>query len=116
LPISFREIFLEGEADDEQSDGLATVLSTLREKWPTGFKAIDVSAFIDDDDAIGEFKAALEQAAGKSIQVVSPKVLTWRLKAVMDAPIGIDGKIMVLRYTPDKSGHGGDFRVEEIRR
>jgi len=116
VEISFRDIFLEGEADDEQSDALATALSTLHAEWPNGFKAADVSAFINNDDEIGEFKAALEQVSGKQFRVVSPKVLTWRLKALIDAPVEIDGQIMVLRYTADRSGHGGDFRVEEISR
>jgi hypothetical protein len=113
--ISFRELFLESEADEEQSDALATVLITLRTNWPNGFKGADVSAFIDNDDEVGEFRAALEEAAGK-IHVVSPKTVTWRLKAIADAPIEIDGKILVLKWTPDKSRHGGDFRVEVISR
>ena len=126
VEISFREIFLEGEADDEQSDALATVLSTLRKKWPDGFKSSEVSAFIkaadvsvfadeaDQDET--EFKAALEQTSGKAMRDVSPTALTWRLKALRDAPRDIDGKRLVLRYTADTSRHGGDFRVEEIGR
>ena len=68
----------------------------------------------DQDET--NFKAALEQASGKAIRDVSPTVLTWRLKALRDAPSDIDGKRLVLRYTADTSGHGGDFRVDELRR
>lgn len=111
--ISFREVFLESEADEEQSDALATVLSTLRTNWPNEFKGADVSHFANNDDEAGEFRAALEEAAGK-IEVVSPKTVTWRLKAIADAPIEIDGKILILKWTPDKSRHGGVFRIEVI--
>jgi hypothetical protein len=117
---------LEGEADDEQTDGLATVLSTLREKWPKGFKASDVSSFLkgvdtsgdfeDDDQNDTEFKEALEQASGKLIRVVSAKVLNWRLRAIVDDPVDVEGGTLVLRYTADTGGHGGQFRVEKIQR
>jgi hypothetical protein len=121
VKIRFRDIFLEGEADDEQSDGLATVLATLGDEFPDGFKAAEVAALINagDDDAEQDkvdLKGALEEAAGKPIRSVSPTVLNWRLKAIKDAPIDIDGRTMVLRYTADKGGHGGRFRVERIRR
>ena len=52
--ISFREVFLESEVDEEQSDSLATALTILHERWPDGFKASDVSTFVldlDEDDA-----------------------------------------------------------------
>ena len=113
--ISFREIFREGEFDEEQSDGLAIVLSASKENWPNGFKAIDVAVFAGGaGPAEIEFKAALEQASGKTIRVTSPTVLTWRLKAVVDMPREIDGKMCVLRYRADPSGHGGDFWIEVI--
>jgi hypothetical protein len=115
--INFREIFREGEAGEEQSDGLAVVLNTLSENWPNGFKAIDVATFASGgDQAEIQFKAALEQASGKSIRVTSPTVLNWRLQALTDAPIQIDGKVFVLRYRADRSRHGGDFWIEVIER
>ena len=113
--ISFREIFREGESGEEQSDGLATVLNILRANWPDGFKAIELATFVGGSDpAEIELKAALEQASGKAIRVASPTVLTWRLKALADAPIEIEGEVCVLRYRADTSGHGGDFWIEVI--
>ena len=61
-----------------------------------------------------ELRGAIEQAAGKSIQVVTATILTWRLKALTDVPTLVDGKILALKYTPDEGGHGGNFRVVEI--
>jgi hypothetical protein len=111
--ISFREIFLEGEADEEQTDGTATALSMLRSIWPNGFKASDLSMYIGSGIGM-DLKGAIEQAAGKSIQVPTATVLTWRLKALVESPTEVDGKTLTLRYTPDQGGHGGTFRVVEI--
>ena len=43
--ISFREIFLEGEAGEEQTDGTAAALSIIRSNWPEqvqGVRGVDV--------------------------------------------------------------------------
>jgi hypothetical protein len=111
-PVSFRELLLEGEADEEQTSSLGTVLEVLRARWPGSFKAAEVAAYAGAaDEASVEFKAALEQAAGKAIKIVSPVILTWRLKAIADAPVKVDGNVLTLRYTADKSGNGGTFWV-----
>jgi hypothetical protein len=112
--ISFRDMFRASEADEEQGDALATVIETLRTVWPNGFKAGDVYAYAISNDTAGEFKAALEEAAGKRVEVLSPKTITWRLKAICDAPIELDGRVFVLKWTANKTRHGGDFRVEAV--
>jgi hypothetical protein len=114
--VSFRTLLLEGEADEEQTSSLGIVLGALRARWPGTFKAADVAAYAGAaaDDAI-EFKSALEQAAGKAIKIVSPVSLTWRLKAIADAPVKVDGKVLALRYTADRAGNGGTFSVEVAR-
>jgi hypothetical protein len=113
-PISIRELFRESEADEEQSDALETVLQTIRTNWPEGCKSAEIYNHVRSFDSTGEFKAALEEAAGKPIHVVSPTTLTWRLKAIVGAPIEVDGEILVLKWVPDKGGHGGEFRADEI--
>ena len=115
--IRFREIFLESEVDEEQSDSLATVLTILYEKWPNGFKASDVYVYLVEpfEDNASELREAIEQASGKaSIRVLSAKVVNWRLKSLIDAPIEVDGKLLALRYKPDRGGHGGTFCLEQI--
>ena len=113
ITISFRRLFLLGEAEEEQSSALATVLEVIRAKWPQGCRAREVAAHAGaaEEGAI-EFKAALEQASGKAIKVVTATTITWRLKALLDAPVALDGGILVLRYLPDHDA--GTFVVKEI--
>ena len=115
--VSFRSLFLAGEAEEEQTSALVTVLDVLRSRWPIGFKAAEIAAYAGaaDEGAI-EFKSALEQASGKAIKVVAPTVITWRLKAIVDSPAVIDGQVVALRYMPDRNGNGGDFKVSEVVR
>ncbi len=108
--VSFASLFAAGESDEEQSAGLATVLDVCRTEWPSGFSAADVASFCSRADVAGEaFKAALEQAAGKAIKLITPTVLAWRLKAVADCPVTVGGSVLALRYVTDR--HGGAFSV-----
>ncbi len=111
--ISFRKLFLDGEADEEQSASLATVLETLREKWPTSFKAADAAYYAGgaDDKAIA-FKGALEVATGKALPSVSSVSVAWRLKSLADAPVNVEGRVLVLRYMPDHNT--GAFAVRAL--
>jgi hypothetical protein len=113
--ISFKTMLLEGEADEEQTSSLGTVLEVLLTKWPNGFKAAEAAAYAGaaDEGAI-EFKAALEQASGKAIRVVTPSALTWRFKSIIDMPVVVDGKTVALSYMADSGKHGGDFVIRQI--
>jgi hypothetical protein len=114
--VSFRAMLQAGETGDEQTGALATVLQVLAERWPAGFKAAEASFFAGAaSETSVEFKTALEQASGKAIKVVTPTIITWRLKAIADAPVEIDGRVVALRYMPDANGNGGTFLVREIR-
>jgi hypothetical protein len=110
--ISFRTLFLSGEADEEQSSGLATVLDVLRTRWTRGCEAKDVAAYAGaaDEGSIA-FRAALELASGKALKVITATTVNWRLKALMDAPVQINDRILTLKYTADD--HGGKFTVAE---
>ncbi len=114
-PINFCDLFLTGDADDEQSAGLAVVLDALRRRWPDGFKSADVASYAGaaEDGAIA-FKAALEQASGKALKIISSPTIAWRLKGLVDAPVIVGDVTLVLRRMP---GHeGADFIVRELVR
>jgi hypothetical protein len=122
VKISFRTMFLSGETDEEQTSSLATVLETLRgqahadgTKWEDGFKASDVARFAGHatEEAI-EFKAALEKASGKLLQTITPTTVSWRLKALADAPVILDAGTFALRYFPDKGKNGAMFAVGKV--
>jgi hypothetical protein len=114
-PISFRNLFLAGEADEEQTSSLATVLDILLHKWPNGCKASDVAMLAGSatEEAI-EFKAALEQASGKPLPAITATTITWRLKALTDAPVLIGESTFALRYAPDGNKHGATFVVKRV--
>lgn len=109
-PMSFAAIFAASESGEEQASGLATVLDVCRTEWPAGFSAADVATFCSRADVASEaFKASLEAAAGKAIKLITPTVLAWRLKAVVDCPVGVGADVLALRYM---AGHeGGVFSV-----
>ena len=110
--ISFRTLFLAGEADEEQSSGLATVLDVLHARWKGGCEAKDVAAYTGtaDEDSIN-FRAALELATGKVLKVITATTITWRLKALVGAPVQIGNRILTLEYTPHHQS--GTFKVAE---
>ena len=113
-PIRFADLFLGGEADEEQSAGLATVLDVLRRKWPNGFKSADVASYAGEaEEGAIAFRAALEQASGKVLKVISSPAIAWRLKALSDAPVVVGDTTLVLRRAPDHEGT--EFTVREIR-
>jgi hypothetical protein len=116
VAISFLKLFLSGEADEEQTSSLATVLDVLRSKRPAGCKAGEVALFAGQasEEAI-EFKAALEQASGKLLPVVTATTITWRLKALTDAPVRLEQTTFALRYVPDERKHGAAFIVKAVR-
>jgi hypothetical protein len=90
------------------------VLDLLGTRWSPAFKAAELVTFVGDarEDSIN-FKAALELATGKLIPVVTATVITWRLKALVDAPVQVGDRVLVLRYTAER-GHGGTFSVSSL--
>jgi hypothetical protein len=114
--FSFSKHFQSGEAEEEQSSSLATVLDTLRTTQTAEFKASDVATFAGSavsEDSF-EFKAALEAASGKPLPIITATTVAWRLKAIADAPVLVGGKLLVLRYSKDGGKHGGTFAVETV--
>jgi hypothetical protein len=111
--ISFRAKFLEGEADEEQTSNLAIVLDVMHNTWPRGSKASDVATFAGEaSEGAIEFKAALEAASGRPLPIITATTVSWRLKALKDAPVMVGDDLLVLRYEPGKQG--GMFVVKPI--
>jgi hypothetical protein len=114
-PISILDQFLAGEAEDEKTAGLITVLDMMRTKWPTFATAADVASYCAqmNEEAIA-FKVAIEQASLNVLKVITAHTLTWRLKAITDAPVFVGNDVLVLRY--QKGHEGGVFRVAKLSR
>jgi hypothetical protein len=113
-PIRFAELFLAGEADEEQSAGLAIVLDVLRRKWPIGFKSADVARYAGEaEEGAIAFRTALEQASGKPLRIISSPTIAWCLKALIDTPVIVGDITLVLQRTPGHEGAG--YTVRTIR-
>ena len=116
-PISFKEMFIAGEADDEETTGLSTLLVALREKWRAGpFKASDVAEYLapatePPTKEAGEMLAALSLAAGRPIKHVSPTTVTWSLKKLINAPVQVAAEVMTLKCIQTRS-RADTFHVE----
>jgi hypothetical protein len=95
------------------------VLTLLGSRWPGTFQSSDILRFSNDafDPDISTFSAeffdALEAATGlPPAKTYSARTLTWRLKAIADAPAPVNGKLMQLRFVPHHDG--GWFFVEKL--
>jgi hypothetical protein len=109
-PVDFKKIFLAAEADDDQENSLVTVLRILRERWPGGCQARNIASYINREEEGMELLTALEAAAGRSLKTMTVATVTWRLKAIADAPVYVDDDVLVLRYERDHQG--GTFTVK----
>jgi hypothetical protein len=116
-PVDFKALFLEGEADEEQTSGLVTVLRVLRQRWPEGCTAKEVANFVQEADqgnaAAIEFAAALDQAGERwKKTAITSTTISWRLKALAGAPVKVDEHILRLDYLP--ANQAGTFIVKII--
>jgi hypothetical protein len=113
-PVDFRALFLAGEAEDEHTDGLATLLEFMRQRWPYGTTAREVSVYASAaEEGAFAFKAVLEQASGKAIKLITPVSIALRLTALKDAPVQAGSEVLVLRYRPNRRD-GGTFSVSSL--
>jgi hypothetical protein len=117
--VSFKQLFLDGEDEDEQSEALATVLRTLHGLHGERKTTVNsIYRLIQEDTEVARtLVEALGDAASSPIVAgaVGPKSIAWRLKAIQNMPIKVDGELMVLRYASDKR-HGAAVRVENARK
>jgi hypothetical protein len=111
-PIRFKDLFLAGEAEDEQGCSRATVLDEIRDRWPSGASASEIAsyagAYTDNP-----FWLAIEAASQKKIKVMSAHTLTWCLKALLGAPTPVGNEVLVLDSVT--GNRGGMFVVKAIR-
>jgi hypothetical protein len=110
-PIRFRDMFLAGEAEDEAACSRATVLGEIRSRWPNGASANEMASYFGAHEG-NPVWLAIEAATGKAVKVMSPTVLTWRLKALIDAPTPVGSEVLVLRYLP--ANQAGTFVAKEV--
>ncbi len=104
VAIRFRDLFNNFEAEEEQTSALAGILEMLREHWPYRFRAADIARFIEEKAAGLELKSLIEQATSRAMTPASAPAITWRLKALADAPVRCGDHVLTLRRLPDREG------------
>jgi hypothetical protein len=115
--ILFKNLFLNGEKDDEQSASLIEIINYFKGRHGTteyskkspyetnSFQASDVVGYcrsLDLNDIA--FKSHLEMAAGKAIPFPTVQVVSARLRSCVDRPVEVGGELMALRFERDKQG------------
>jgi hypothetical protein len=85
--ISFKNLLIAGEEEDEDNAGLASLLAMLREKWGEfAFKGGDLARYFEPENGppspdAREMLASLERAGGGGpLRPVSASAVSWRLK------------------------------------
>jgi hypothetical protein len=116
-PISFKEMFLEGEAGDDENAGLAGLLAALRQKFPFEFQAREVAKFLEPEgyeptDAARDMFTLLVRASGRLPRISSESVSS-RLKKLVNAPVRVDHELLVLRYQSNNRD-AGSFNVKTL--
>lgn len=119
-PLDFQKLFLGQEEDDEESATLADVLAVLERHWPEGapFKARDVSALLNETQAVGDFKNEFTPNARELREVLFPnarhdpstKSVGRRQKSHVDEPVRHGNRTLTLRSGRDVSGGSKDAR------
>ena len=103
--ISFKNLFLDGERDDEQSSALGEVLKELRRLYRTdpGFRASDIAErcrAVDLND--NTLRSSLEVASGRAMAAVTVQAVSHRLRSCLDRPVRVGDKASdaALRQSP----------------
>jgi hypothetical protein len=122
--ISFKDLFIEQEQDDEDSASLADALALLAVKWPNAvrFKAVGVASMMNVDDSYGGANEAERENAMTLREVlfpdlppnqtVGPKATGRRLKRHVGGPVQHDAKTLCLREERDTHTKSSKFYVE----
>jgi hypothetical protein len=105
--ISFKSLFIDGEAAGEEAVGLAALLVEMRRKWQGTFKARDVADYFAPEshpatDEARAMQSALERASGKLLRKIGATTITWSLKAVVNSPTQTDVGLLELKCTSDR--------------
>jgi hypothetical protein len=119
--ISFKEMFLEGEASDDETAGLAGLLLALRKQYPNKFRAREVASYLEPEgypptDDAREMMGLLVRASGnKPLRPVSASTVSARLKKLIKAPVWAGEETLMLKCEGD-ARTGDFFSVETMVR
>ena len=123
--ISFKNLFLSQEQDDEESASLADALIALVAKWPgqTKFKATDVERMVNDhsefaSDDERERCATLREFLFPTLppnQIVTAKATGKRLKRHIGEPVKAGDTTLILKAEPDTHTNALAYFVEARR-
>jgi hypothetical protein len=110
-PISFKNLFLTQEEDDEEGASLADALAALASRWPNclGFRAADVARLINDQS---EFRSETEKQRSETLrEFLFPKLLPGhtatakatgnQLKKHLGEPVMRGARTLTLYGSPD---------------
>lgn len=101
-PISFADMFLAGEDEDDDSASLADALAILSREWPTTFDAKDVAELANNqiDPKGATLRDFLHQGASTPPgHVTTAKSVGRLLKRHLDEPVTHGDRTLILRST-----------------
>jgi hypothetical protein len=103
--LDFRSLFIVQEEDDEESASLADVLDVLAKHWSGNFTAVDVAAFINNQNLVsGEDEHLVREYLLPGVlphQMFSAKSVGRLLKKHLDGPVKSGDRTLVLRAAHD---------------
>ena len=127
-PVSFKDLFLTQEQDDEESASLTDALAVLKQKWPKGetgleatFTAADVAKLAN---TTGEWASETDRMYAETLrdflfpkitsanQAVTAKATGRRLKRHVGAPVRYNGEVLTLKKSPDPHANALRYYVE----
>jgi hypothetical protein len=126
IPVSFKELFLNQEKDDDSSGDLAEALAAMAAMPGNSsegkFRAADVAAAanITGDGAsstLRERAAVLRELLFPKVpenQAVTAKATSKRLRRHLDEPVAYNGETLILKCTTDTHDKSLDYYVQRI--
>ena len=103
--LDFKSLFIVQEEDDEESASLADVLDVLAKHWRGTFTAVDVAAFINNQNLVsGEDEHLVREYLLPGVlphQMFSAKSVGRLLKKHLDGPVKSGDRTLVLRAAHD---------------
>jgi hypothetical protein len=121
VTVSFRNLFLSQEEDDEEGAALVDALTALEAKWPKEqtFLAADLAKMLNDQsdfrgDTEKERAATLREflfPTAPSGQVITAKSASKRLKRHYGEPVQANKRTLILRSTEDSHTKTSAFYV-----
>jgi hypothetical protein len=127
-PVSFKDLFLTQEEDEEESASLTDALALLSEKWPRSETGLDATFTAADvaklANTTGEWAPEMDRMYAETLrdflfpritsatQAVTAKATGRRLNRHVGAPVRHNGKILTLKKSPDTHANALRYYVE----